>query len=222
MKIDLYHQLSTTNPDFSDRCAIASNSLIPSEPSPIYQSQNKISNLVVRLLCARDLTDLAEILADSFHCRTGIQGWFYPLLRLAIYEDLRNRLRSPSANHCCLVAIANSGDRVGEREYLAGTVEIALRRSISWGTSDRQYAYISNLAVHRACRRQGVAQQLLLSCERTALQWGFKDLYLHVLETNQQARELYLKAGYQVQQVDSGWNAWLLQQPTRLLLSKHL
>ncbi len=195
---------------------------MPSEPSSLDRSKTKTSNLVVRLLCGRDLTDLAEILADSFHCRTGIQGWFYPLLRLAIYEDLRNRLRSADGDRCCLVAIANSGDRVGEREYLAGTVEIALRRSISWGNSDRQYAYISNLAVHRACRRQGVAQQLLLSCERTALQWGFKDLYLHVLETNQQARQLYLKAGYQVQQVDSAWNAWLLQQPARLLLSKHL
>jgi ribosomal protein S18 acetylase RimI-like enzyme len=216
------YKLPATSPNLLERCTIANNALMPYEQSSCDRSGGKISNLVVRSVCAKDLTNLAEILADSFHCRTGIKGWFYPLLRLGIYEDLRNRLRSPSNNHQCLVAIASMGDRAVAREYLAGTVEIALRRSISWGDSSYQYPYISNLAVQRSCRRQGVAQQLLLCCESTALQWGCKDLYLHVLESNQQARQLYLKAGYQVEQVDSAWNAWCLQPSPRLLLRKCL
>ncbi|NJK28271.1 MAG: hypothetical protein HC925_07035 [Coleofasciculaceae cyanobacterium SM2_3_26] len=42
----------------------------------------------------RDLSQLADLLAQSFHTNTGIAGWFYPVFRLGIYEDLRLRLRS--------------------------------------------------------------------------------------------------------------------------------
>jgi ribosomal protein S18 acetylase RimI-like enzyme len=180
-----------------------------------------VSHITIRTAQVSDLTTLAEILADSFHPQTGIMRWAYPMVRLGIYEDLRNRLRSTSPHYVCLVAIAAVSTVAGSREELAGTVEIALRPP-SWQPRSSQYPYISNLAVKKSCRRQGVARQLLLACERTSLEWGFQDLYLHVLENNHQARQLYLKTGYQLRQVEPSYSAWLLGRPKRLFLHKHL
>lgn len=169
-------------------------------------------HLHVRAAQSEDLTEVAEILADSFHSQQGIFGWAYSLLRLGIYEDLRNRLRSTSPHHICLVAA------VGNK--LAGTVEMGLRSTEPWASSP--HLYLSNLAVLTTARRRGVAGQLLLNCERVALSWGFHDLYLHVLENNHQARQLYFKMGYSLHSFEPGWSAWLLRRPRQLLLHKHL
>lgn len=198
--------------------------LTPYEPAPAGRDALAAgaSHFTVRIAQVRDLTTLAEILADSFHPRTGIMRWTHPLLRLGIYEDLRNRLRATSPHYVCLVAVAAASGASGSAEELAGTVEIALRSPPSWQPRASQYPYISNLAVSPSCRRRGVAQQLLLACERTALEWGFSDLYLHVLENNHQARQLYLKTGYQLHQVEPSYSAWLMGRPKRLFLHKHL
>lgn len=181
------------------------------------------SHCQIRAATAKDLTALAEILADSFHSRAGINGWIYPVLRLGIYEDIRNRLNKGSPHYICLVAVVAAKTRPNTCEYLAGTVEMALRSNYPWPFSNSSsYPYLSNLAVHQDCRRQGTAQQLLLKCERIALGWGFQDLYLHVLENNHQARSLYLKLGYRLHRIDGGWTSLLLGQPRRLLLHKHL
>lgn len=177
----------------------------------------------IRAAQLEDLTILAEILADSFHSQQGILGWAHPLLRLGIYEDLRNRLRSTSQHHICLVALDRTGDE------LAGTVEMAVRSTGPWASSGNaaksvrsRYPYLSNLAVRPSHRRRGVARELLLICEQVALSWGFQDLSLHVMENNHQARQLYFKLGYRLYQVDSSWSSWLLGRPRQLFLHKHL
>lgn len=180
------------------------------------------SHFTVRTAQVQDLTTLAEILTDSFHPRTGLMRWAYPMLKLGIYEDLRNRLRSNSPHYVCLVAVADGSTVTDSGDVLAGTVEIALRSGPSWQSHTIQYPYISNLAVRKSCRRRGVAKQLLLACERTSLEWGFQDLYLHVLENNQQARQLYLKAGYELREVEPNYGAWLFGHPKRLFLQKKL
>lgn len=178
--------------------------------------------MTIRTAQAQDLNTLAEILTDSFHPRTGMMRWVYPVLRLGIYEDLRNRLRSTSLHYVCLVAVSSISTVTGFQEELVGTVEIALRSSSSWQPQSPKYPYISNLAVTKSFRRKGVARQLLLACERTALEWGSQNLYLHVLENNHQARQLYLKAGYQLYQVEPSYSALLMGRPKRLFLHKHL
>lgn len=180
---------------------------------------------------------MAEVLAESFHSRTGWMYWVYPLLRLGIYEDLRHQLRDRSPHYICLVAARpdkfSQSDAKGNNNkdlgaHVAGTVEMS-----AWSTDFpqsqarqfndlRQYPYISNLAVRAECRRRGVAQQLLSHCEQTALTWGYGDIYLHVLENNYQAQRLYFNRGYRLQRVECGWSCWLLGHPRRLLLHKRL
>jgi ribosomal protein S18 acetylase RimI-like enzyme len=180
----------------------------------------------VRVAQLTDLLGLTDILADSFHSRAGFRDWLYPLLRLGIYEDLRNRLRATTPNYVCLVAVqtplpAASASTTPEAK-LIGTVEMALRPLHLFPFNQTKHLYLSNLAVRAEYRRQGVAYHLLTACESIALSWGLSEIYLHVLENNHQARRLYLKTGYKLQQVDPSWSAWLLRQPRRLLLSKRL
>lgn len=191
------------------------------EPEPPRQFPGGLK-FIVRKADQRDLATLAEILADSFHPRTGMMRWAYPLLRLGIYEDLRMRLRSGTPHTACLVAVAQANTPNGTYEYLAGTIEMGLKSSYHKLNRESQYPYISNLAVRRSFRRQGVAQKLLAACERTACDWGFQDIYLHVLENNHHARQLYFKTGYRSQKIDSSWSSYLLRLPRRIFLHKHL
>lgn len=179
------------------------------------------SNFTIRTAQEQDLTSLAEILTDSFHSCQGILRWVYPMVRLGIYEDLRNRIRSNSPHYTCLVAATSVSGIDGTKDRIVGTVEIALRSFSPWRSHSLQYPYVSNLAVRKSCRRQGVAEELLKACDRKSLEWGFPDLYLHVLENNHQARQLYLKTGYQLHRVEPSYGAWFLRHPRRLFLHKH-
>jgi ribosomal protein S18 acetylase RimI-like enzyme len=199
-----------------------SSSIDPKSP-PVERS-NSYSHFHIRAAQPGELTSLAEVLADSFHSQQGILSWVYPLLRLGIYQDLRNRLRSTVPHHICLVAVRTATDKEGcqSANDIAGTVEMALRSTEPFAKTRSRYLYLSNLAVYSTYRRQGAAKQLLLNCEQVALEWGFQDLFLHVLENNYQARQLYFKLGYRLHKVDLGWNAWLLGRPRQLFLHKHL
>ncbi|MEG4803253.1 GNAT family N-acetyltransferase [Microcoleus sp. ARI1-B5] len=196
--------------------------------SPSHKQQTPgLSGFSIRVAVSNDLTQLADILAMSFHSREGFVEWVYPVLRLGIYEDLKNRLRSKAEHYICLVAELVSR-APGTENYrpgthsIAGTIEMALRSRFPWQIPNSDYPYLSNLAVHPEYRRQGVAQQLLSNCEDTAREWGFSEIYLHVLENNHGARQLYYQAGYRLQQVDWHWTYWLLGQPRRLFLRKQI
>lgn len=142
-----------------------------------------------------------------------------PLFRLGIYEDLKYRLKSENNRYVCFVAV--KGLELGNSQVIGG-VEIALRSRDFWQPIANQRPYLSNLAVRAEYRKKGVAQHLLRTSEQCALDWGFRDLYLHVLEDNKQARRLYQKAGYRVQRFESGLLSWLAGRPRQILLHKHL
>ncbi|MBN3895380.1 MAG: GNAT family N-acetyltransferase [Nostoc sp. NOS(2021)] len=173
----------------------------------------------IRTATPADLIDVAQIIAESFHSQKGMWGWAFPLLRLGIYEDLRHRMASPPPRHICLVAFEAT---TGAANNLVGSVELGVRYSDSWSQVGMGFPYLSNLAVHPKYRRHGVASGLLTSCEKVSREWGFQDLYLHVLENNHQARQLYFKAGYRVHKVESNWNTFLLGRSSQMFLHKHL
>ena len=191
-------------------------------PSPATgKSQGQSTAHFVRAARLEDLSNIATLLSESFYPADGLTSWFSPLLRLGIYQDLRGRITT-SAKHLCLVAFQGDPSLQPGRQSLAGTVEVTLRSLTPWQGSLSKYPYISNLAVKGEFRRQGIAQHLLLTCARSVQEWGYQDLYLHVLEDNQAARQLYAKAGYQQERSDPTWTAYLLRQPQRLLLRKRL
>lgn len=210
------------------------NSGSQGRPNPAAISRWLVSDVAVRRATSQDLRTLSEILAASFHETQGWRTWFLPLIRLGIYEDLRHRLRSSQHPHACLVAI-DGGDRPrlepdlnvplsARGDQLLGTVELSLKSTptTAWRMNGLSYPYISNLAVRPQARRCGVARQLLIACEQTALEWGFRDIYLHVLDNNLPARALYTQLGYRLRRVELTWGATWFGQPRQLFLSKSL
>lgn len=208
--------------NFNTLLALTPSFSLPSHQKPVAVATNPItSGFQIRICTAADLTDISQIIAESFHSRHGIWGWAFPLLRLGIYEDLRHRLAVEAPHHACLVAVDTS-DRANLN--IIATVELSVRLGDAWtytGTR-KSFAYLSNLAVHPQYRRQGAARALLTSCEKVAIEWGFKDLYLHVLENNHQARQLYFKLGYRMHQIDSNWNTFFFRRSRQILLYKHI
>ncbi|MEL6457829.1 MAG: GNAT family N-acetyltransferase [Cyanobacteria bacterium J06621_15] len=195
---------------------------LPSHQKPTTVATTPLtSQFQIRLCTSADFAGIAHIISESFHSRNGIWGWAFPLMRLGIYEDLRHRLTTSAPHHVCLVAVDTSNQA---NLNLVATVELSVRLSDAWtytGTR-KSFAYLSNLAVHPQYRRQGAAIALLHSCEKVACEWGFQDLYLHVLENNHQARQLYFKSGYRMHQIDSNWNTFFFRRSRQILLYKHL
>jgi ribosomal protein S18 acetylase RimI-like enzyme len=170
----------------------------------------------VRPAAQGDLHQLADILTSSFYGATGWQSWAYPLLRIGIHEDLKQRFRHAPPHYVCLAGVSASA----QADWIVGTVELAPKRR-AWQSGSAHQLYLSNLAVRSAYRRTGVARQLLMACEHVAHRGGFAEIYLHVMEDNRAARQLYTQAGYQLEQAEVNLFT-LLGKPRRLRLRKAL
>ncbi|MBK1990806.1 GNAT family N-acetyltransferase [Sphaerospermopsis aphanizomenoides BCCUSP55] len=173
----------------------------------------------IREATSADLYSIAQIIAESFHSQKGLWGWAFPLFRLGIYEDLRHRLASKTPHQVCLVAIDNS---ISGTNQILGTVELSVRFGDSWANVHKSFPYLSNLAIAPKYRRYGLASSLLITCEQICQDWGFQDLYLHVLENNHQARQLYFKLGYRVHKVESDWHTFFFNPSRLIFLHKRL
>ena len=174
--------------------------------------------LVVRSIQLEDIAPVAELLSEAFYAGHSWLGWAAPVFKLGIYQDLKSRYLNQSPKHTCLVGIYRSNRGV---PIIVGTIEVAVRPLISWDAFGPAVPYISNLAVARSCRRQGVGRELLVACEPIVQHWQYDELFLHVKGDNQAAKGLYTRVGYQQQRDDSPWS-WLLGQPKQLLLRKQL
>ncbi len=105
---------------------------------------------------------------------------------------------------------------------VAGTLELSERQSWPWQPLSPRYVYLSNLAVREDLRRRGIALALLIHAEQLVRSWQFKDMYLHVMEDNVEARKLYRKAGFSLFHAEDTPYSLLGLQPRRLLLHKFL
>jgi ribosomal protein S18 acetylase RimI-like enzyme len=204
----------------------------PVGPTPVQPAAGRARvTAIVRAAESADLDALADLLTNCFHDRSGWFGWLHPFFRMGIYEDLRIRIRRSPQEYRCWIAIAgphrpSTAIAVAPSHALpnelVGTVELSARSSMPLGWNGGRYPYIANLAVRPDCRRRGVAKQLLAICEATAQEWGFQDIYLHVLDDNQAARRLYERLGYRcVPAIAAPW-PWSLGRPQRLFLHKRL
>ena len=173
----------------------------------------------VRQAQISDAQELAEIIVNSFYSSNlGLFWWLSPFFQFTVAEDLRYRLNQNPPLYECLVAIPTQG---GKSANPVGTVEIAIKRTF-WLPDKNQYPYISNLAVKSSYRRRGIATGLLSRCEKVALSWGYDAIQLHVLDQNQQAKQLYLKCGFQIIAREPHWNGFFNPSAVRLLMRKKL
>ncbi len=208
----------------------------PRRRSPVHLPASNFPFLI-RPAKFQDLGDLADVLTESFHRQDGIARWFAPLFRLGIYEDLRQRFLADAPHYLCLVASDRHCQPIEstppsqpnypkasdpQRDRIVGTIEVAMRSPNLWQSRTTRYLYISNLAVQPSYRRLGIAYQLLTACEKVAKDWGFVDLYLHVLENNAEARQLYQKLGYRIDSKEFSPMLWLFRRPPQLFLRKRL
>ncbi len=196
------------------------------------------SAFIIRHANSKDVGHVSDILTESFYRSANRQvnslqryftDWAYPLLRYGIMLDISSRFSEKTPCYVCLVAThpANKFHAIASLEICMRYVPTKTYREF-WLWSDRlwsdrqQYPYIFNLAVHPQWRRRGAAKQLLLAAEQTIKQWGFSRSYMHVLENNYPARNLYDRSGYQLHSQEGNVNYWLLGQPRKLLLQKKI
>jgi GNAT superfamily N-acetyltransferase len=195
-------------------CRMTVNAYSSAFPTSSSAHHCPTDSFAVRPATIDDLGGVTEVLTHSFHSSQGLGMLMYPFMKLGIYEDIRSRMCSDRAYYTCLVATSRSTGKV------MGTVELCLNCPEGWIPLQYQSTYISNLAVSPHHRRQGIAQRLLRSCEQITSQWGFKQIYLHVLDNNAAAQKLYARSGYQQCRVEPSLTAWLFNQPRRVLLGK--
>jgi len=101
----------------------------------------------------------------------------------------------------------------------SGTVEMAVRSTEPWARERNAKTHTTDIPpVNLAVLQPIVVEELLDTFELWAScpLLGFQDLYLHVLENNYQARQLYFKLGYQLSQVDSSWVLGYWDDPAAL------
>ena len=195
-------------------------------PSSKPHVSNLSSTTIIRRASINDISQISELLTLSFNNFNDFTYWIYPLFKLGVCQDLRGRLQSPDnpetkPNSCCLVAVSIS--KIGKeiQQSVVGTAELSFPSTSCW-YSNKKYAYISNLAVNKNYRRQGIASKLLLQCELIAQQKSFAQIYLHVLTNNKIGQQLYLKNGYDIKQVETNLYSLFVTSKRRLLLAKTL
>jgi ribosomal protein S18 acetylase RimI-like enzyme len=180
-----------------------------------------IARVEVRAVKEEEIYHVADIITHSFNFDRGWRGLFTPLFKLGIAEDLRHRLRNRSTynndrspHQVCAIARYDN--------LIVGTVEIGARAS-SHRTHPHCYVYVSNLAVSSDFRQQGVARALLTNCEQITRDWGYSELYLHVMADNDRGMNLYRKLGYEIVSSEFLWSWFLFWfRPERLFMRKRI
>lgn len=84
-------------------------------------------------------------------------------------------------------------------------------------------AYLSNVCVLGAARRQGIAKALIDTACRVSQERGVQHLYVHVAVDNPPAMDLYQRAcGFELEAEEDENFARALNRPRRLLLHQAL
>ncbi|MGB3299869.1 MAG: GNAT family N-acetyltransferase [Phormidesmis sp.] len=175
----------------------------------------------IRAAQPKDLAQIVTVLLTSFYAQAKATHWLYWLLRMGIQEDIRVKIKSPAGQYACVVA-TTLHPTSAQSGAVIGTAEVSQRPCETWQLFPPKRAYLSNLAIDPAYRREGVAQQLIATCESVALSWGFHSVYLHVMADNVAAQALYARAGYQQREVSNPVLSRLGIRTQRLLLSKRV
>jgi ribosomal protein S18 acetylase RimI-like enzyme len=184
-------------------------------------SEKLLTSVHIRLATLDDINQIAEVLIRSFHNFSDLIWWLYPLMKLGVCEDLRNRFQADNPYYKCIVAVIPADLSTGTREQIIGTVELSVRTKYHW-LGKEECPYLANLAVSKDYRRKGIGNKLLKHCDQITVGWGFQQIQLHVLADNTQAQELYWKNNYKIKQVETNLYSLFVTSQRRLLLTKSI
>ena len=194
---------------------------LPSDSSVTPSEEYQHFPFRIRAAQRKDLSGVVAVLLASFYPQARATQWLYWLMRVGIQEDIKMRLKMPASQYVCLVATLVDAESA-QAGAVEGTAEVSQRPCENWRFLPPKRAYLSNLSVSQAHRRQGAAKQLLKTCETVALNWGFHRIYLHVMANNAAAHELYRQAGYQRCEISNPVLSGLGIRPEQWLLSKQI
>eukprot|EP00963_Diacronema_lutheri_P011514 scaffold1401_cov330-Pavlova_lutheri.AAC.102 len=180
----------------------------------------------VRRATKPDLWKVAEVHTASFFPEEG-----FPLVKVRTldrYWMLESAIADRTGRYVCLVAEADAQDVMQNQRFIAGCVNVDTvggnlplpkRTSDPVRTRSRlrrrqeKIAYVSNLAVDAAYRRQGLARMLMEEAEDTARGWDCDCLALHYDISNEAVAGLYRGLGYRMVGVEPQWNSYLYLRP---------
>lgn len=188
----------------------------PSPASPKDgQGKNQPIDLTIRGVEQRDRDQLADICTDSFFgTHTFADGPVIFVQRLLILMRVRmqltRRIGFETDDRECRLFVAedeNSGRICGLLDLAVHLYDRDQQRF--WLTIDEMpksnpmernrwswQPYLASVAVRSIDRRRGVARQLVVEAERVAKQWGYKELWLEVAQSNEPALTFYRRRNY--------------------------
>eukprot|EP00557_Chaetoceros_sp_GSL56_P000669 CAMPEP_0176493968 /NCGR_PEP_ID=MMETSP0200_2-20121128/9833_1 /TAXON_ID=947934 /ORGANISM="Chaetoceros sp., Strain GSL56" /LENGTH=319 /DNA_ID=CAMNT_0017891669 /DNA_START=105 /DNA_END=1061 /DNA_ORIENTATION=+ len=166
-------------------------------------TENEKDAFYIRKAKYMELGQVVEILIDSFYKPSDLVRpylYLHELSRLQKnFPHDNNVVQSTNSNvqpyHVFYVACSTC-TVVGRQEKIVGFVEVDSRPGTK--PNDPPRPYLSDLAVHRHYRRNGIAKALIETCEQQVLEgWEQRYLYLRVDRENYAARNMYMKLGYE-------------------------
>eukprot|EP00611_Tribonema_gayanum_P004659 TRINITY_DN13858_c0_g1_i1.p1 TRINITY_DN13858_c0_g1~~TRINITY_DN13858_c0_g1_i1.p1 ORF type:complete len:261 (+),score=67.98 TRINITY_DN13858_c0_g1_i1:160-942(+) len=177
----------------------------------VRKTQQSATSVVIRKAEWEDLGAASKLLVREFY---GQSVW-YPTQCLGELNRLQMNFHFDRTRHLMLVAcdpLENS---------IVGFVDIDARELPPARMSEfPPRPYLSDLAVSRDRRRQGIGTRLVSECERVCQAWGHAQLYLKVQAKNGAGVGLYQRLGYQQQLPADEKDQLLLRKalsPSRLL-----
>lgn len=105
----------------------------------------------------------------------------------AVAAAVEAALRAPEEGQIVLVALASDGERLGF---------VHVHSAVDYFTHE-EHSHVSDLAITREAEGRGVGRALMEAAESWAASRGHRLLTLNVFDSNQRARRLYDRLGYQ-------------------------
>jgi len=180
-------------------------------------------DVIVRPATASDVESIAAVSMDCFYGRRALPGLGGGLLDLLQrfenpegkpylgleYKMQRDRLVSRLVEETESASAQFTGDKraavFAAEEITTGKVVGAVELiMVPYPALPKPAVpYLFNLCVEARHRSRGLGRQLVATCEKEAVEWGFKQLFLHVERSP--IKEIYDKYGYSATYQQPSW-----------------